>query len=115
MDQPQPQLKIRISHGKTVAMGPGKAELLEKIAASGSISSAAKKMNMSYRRAWELVDVMNQSFDQPLVISSVGGSHGGGARITEFGQQVLDIYHSILAKSQIACDKELAFIYQHLK
>lgn len=107
--------KIRIANGSVTAMGPGKAELLSLIHQFGSISAAAKQMKMSYRRAWELVEVMNQSFDQPLVSSSVGGTHGGGATLTEFGHQVLKTYHSILVKAENACDKELSFIYAHLK
>ena len=60
------------------AFGPGKADLLERIAAEGSISKAAKSMEMSYSRAWQLVDAMNHSFRQPLVESSAGGRKGGG-------------------------------------
>ena len=82
-------LKIRIASGNAVAMGPGKADLLETIDACGSISSAAKQMHMSYRRAWELVDVMNKCFSQPLVTSSPGGHHGGGAQLTDFGRFIL--------------------------
>ncbi len=58
-------LRIRISHGRMTAMGPGKADLLDAIHQTGSISAAAKRMGMSYRRAWELVDAMNQCFQQP--------------------------------------------------
>ncbi|MDD2833854.1 MAG: LysR family transcriptional regulator [Methylotenera sp.] len=109
------QFKIRISNGDAIAMGPGKAELLTFISELGSISAAAKRMQMSYRRAWELVDVMNSCFDQPLVLSNVGGSHGGGAQLTEFGSQILANYHTILLKSQAASANELAFIAEHLK
>lgn len=109
------QIKIRISNGPATAMGPGKAELLALIDECGSISAAAKQMKMSYRRAWELVDEANKCFDQPLVASSVGGSHGGGAKLTEFGVQVLQNYHALIAKSQAASEQELAFINAHLK
>jgi molybdate transport system regulatory protein len=108
-------LKIRIASGSSTAMGPGKAELLSLIQEQGSISSAAKQMKMSYRRAWELVDVMNKCFDQPIVSSTVGGSHGGGAQLTEFGRLILENYHSILTKSQAASISELNFISSHLK
>lgn len=108
-------LKIRISNGPLIAMGPGKAELLEAIDKTGSISAAAKLMGMSYRRAWELVDVMNRCFDEPLVKTSPGGTHGGGAQITEFGFFVLNRYRSILAKAQAAAEQELAELAAHLK
>lgn len=109
------QIKIRITNGPATAMGPGKAELLALINECGSISAAAKQMKMSYRRAWDLVDEVNKCFDQPLVSSSVGGSHGGGAKLTEFGVQVLENYHALIAKSQAASERELAFINAHLK
>lgn len=108
-------LKIRIANGNSVAMGPGKAELLETIDACGSISSAAKQMHMSYRRAWELVDVMNKCFNQPLVASSPGGHHGGGAQLTEFGRFILKNYRDLVAKAHIAAEAELNQILSNLK
>jgi molybdate transport system regulatory protein len=93
-------IKIQIPYGKHVAFGPGKADLLEAISRHGSISAAAKSMGMSYKRAWELVSVMNSSFKQPVVITLVGGSHGGGATLTEFGSQVLHMYREIVTKSE---------------
>ena len=69
--------QIRIMFRKAIAMGPGKADLLEAIAGTGSISAAARKLGMSYRRAWVLVNTMNQCFDRPLVETATGGSHGG--------------------------------------
>ena len=108
-------LKIRITNGGLVAMGPGKAELLETIDSCGSISSAAKQMHMSYRRAWELVDVMNKCFSQPLVTSSPGGHHGGGAQLTEFGRFILKSYRDLVAKAHIAAQVELNQILSNLK
>lgn len=70
-------------------MSPGKADLLDAIDVCSSISSATKQMKMSYHRAWELVDVMNKCFKQPLVISLPGGQHGGGARLSDFGRTTL--------------------------
>lgn len=90
---PKPQ--IRIMFRKAIAMGPGKADLLEAIAETGSISAAARKMQMSYRRAWLLVDTMNQCFAKPLVETATGGSHGGGAQITDFGREVLRRYREM--------------------
>lgn len=74
------------------AFGPGKAELLEKIATEGSISKAAKAMDMSYSRAWQLVDTMNTHFRKPLVESSTGGKRGGGAVLTRHGEEVLALF-----------------------
>lgn len=91
------ELKARIWHQDAVAMGPGKADLLEAIAATGSISGAGRAMKMSYRRAWQLVDLMNRSFQAPLVHSATGGQHGGGARLTEMGQLVLARYRALEA------------------
>lgn len=96
-------------------MGPGKADLLDAIQTYGSISAAAKSMQMSYRRAWQLVDLMNQSFQEPLVKTSLGGSHGGGAQVTEFGLFVLMSYRSILIKANAAIEHELSDILASLK
>ena len=94
---PKPQ--IRILFRKAIAMGPGKAALLEAIDRTGSISGAARDLEMSYRRAWLLVDTMNQCFKQPLVSTETGGQKGGGAHVTEFGQDVLRRYLAMEAKA----------------
>lgn len=91
------EIKTRILQGDDVAMGPGKADLLEAIAATGSISGAGRAMKMSYRRAWQLVDLMNRCFATPLVHSATGGQHGGGARLTETGHLVLARYRAMEA------------------
>ncbi len=86
------------------AFGPGKADLLERIAAEGSISKAAKSMEMSYSRAWQLVDAMNQSFRKPLVESTAGGRKGGGAVLTAMGRDVLALFRKM--ERQLAADAE---------
>ena len=103
-----PQARFRILLGAAIAIGPGKADLLEAIAETGSISAAARAMGMSYRRAWLLVDTMNQSFKQPLVAAETGGKGGGGARITPFGQDVLARYRAIEAKAAASVADDLA-------
>ncbi|HSI27932.1 MAG: winged helix-turn-helix domain-containing protein [Methylophilus sp.] len=108
-------LKIRINHDGNTALGPGKIELLQMIEQHGSISAAAKQMQMSYRRAWELVDVMNRCFDQVVVLSTTGGTHGGGAQVTAFGKSLIDAYQQILQKSAQAAVDELDLITRHLK
>jgi len=84
--------RFRIVCGKEIAFGPGKADLLELIAETGSIGKAASRMKMSYMRAWSLVQTMNRSFKKPLVLATHGGEGGGGAELTETGQCVLDLY-----------------------
>lgn len=86
---------LRLMYGGEIALGPGKAELLEAIRDAGSISAAGKGMDMSYRRAWQLVEVMNRCFKGPLVETAKGGSHGGGARLTPLGETVLARYRAM--------------------
>lgn len=100
-------LKIRIPCGNESAIGPGKADLLDAIQRAGSISGAAREMGMSYRRAWDLVDTMNRCFVQPLVMTAAGGSHGGGAQVTEFGLEVLRRYRDLDKKANASVASEL--------
>lgn len=100
--------RLRLIYGSAIAFGPGKAELLELIAATGSISAAARCMNMSYRRAWQLVETMNRCFQSPLVITSKGGSGGGGATLSELGERVLQLHSDLLGElAEAASLKEL--------
>jgi molybdate transport system regulatory protein len=100
--------QIRIMFRKAIAMGPGKADLLKAIDASGSISAAARSLGMSYRRAWLLVDTMNQSFKSPVVETLTGGQKGGGARVTDTGHEVLQRYLDMEAKAAASVKKDLA-------
>jgi molybdate transport system regulatory protein len=100
-------IKIRIPCGELSAMGPGKADLLDAIESSGSISAAARNLGMSYKRAWDLVDTMNRCFSQPLVSTATGGSHGGGAQVTEFGHMVLRRYRALIVKAEQSVTDEL--------
>lgn len=99
-------IKLRFPYHGVYALGPGKADLLEAIIEKGSISAAAKTMGMSYKRAWDLVNTMNSSFKQPLVSTATGGSHGGGAEVTAFGQEVLQRYRRIHQLAYEAVQKE---------
>jgi len=107
--------KLRVMFGSEIAIGPGKAELLEAIAATGSISASAKQLGMSYRRAWLLVDTMNRCFREPVVASATGGSGGGGASVTPFGEQVLSRYRAMLARVDRAIEPDLARLSDLLK
>jgi molybdate transport system regulatory protein len=100
-------IKIHIPFGDVSAIGPGKADLLEAIHTNGSISAGARHMDMSYKRAWDLVDTMNHSFRQPLVVTATGGSQGGGAQVTEFGFEVLRRYRNLEIKANQAIVAEL--------
>lgn len=88
-------LKARLYCGKDIAMGPGKADLLDQIDRRGSISAAGRALGMSYRRTWLLVDTMNRCWRDPLVEATTGGSHGGGARLTPLGREVLGHYRDL--------------------
>ncbi|PZO89220.1 MAG: ModE family transcriptional regulator [Sphingomonas sanxanigenens] len=89
------KLKAQIYCGGEIAMGPGKADLLEAIARDGSISGAGRALGMSYRRAWLLVDAMNRCWAQRLVETSPGGARNRGARLTDFGAHILALYRAI--------------------
>lgn len=91
----QPSLRIRIVFGEDAMLGPGKADLLENIRETGSIAAAGRAMSMSYKRAWMLVEEMNAAFREPLVDSTRGGTRGGGARLTEAGDEVLANYRKL--------------------
>lgn len=100
--------KLRVMLGPEIAIGPGKVDLLEAIEATGSISAAAKRLGMSYRRAWLLVDTMNRCFREPVVASAPGGAGGGGAELTAFGRTVIARYRAMLVRVDRALDRELA-------
>ena len=100
--------RLRVVLGPGVALGPGKADLLEAIAATGSISAAGRKLKMSYRRAWLLVEELNGSFQSALVAADKGGAHGGGARLTELGARVLKHFRSMERKTHKAIAADLA-------
>ena len=95
---PYCKVQVRFMLGDAIALGTGKAELLAAIAETGSIAAAGRKMGMSYRRAWLLVETMNQSFYEPLIISTKGGKHGGGAQLSTLGEQVLALFRQMLAQ-----------------
>jgi molybdate transport system regulatory protein len=110
---PFPQIHLRITLRPGSAFGPGKAELLEKIAATGSISAAARQMRMSYKRAWQLVDDMNRSFHRPVIDTVAGGARGGGANLTDCGKRVVKTYRSLQKKIQTSSTRELAALARY--
>ncbi len=94
------RLRIRLFHGEEAALGPGRVELLERIAESGSIVQAAREMALSYMKAWKLIQSMNRCFRQPLVDVRRGGKDGGAAQLTEIGKQTLAIYREMERKTR---------------
>jgi len=93
------RLTVRVDFGSDRALGPGKIRLLEAIDKTGSISEAGRSLDMSYRRAWLLVDDMNRCFREVVVTTRPGGAHGGGAALTPFGRELIEKYRSIEAQA----------------
>lgn len=89
------RLRFRVDFAARCSVGIGKIELLEAIAASGSLINAARSMRMSYRRAWLLLHELNGSFDQPVADASVGGRGGGGVKLTAFGRSLVAGYRAL--------------------
>ena len=87
--------RIRVVHGTDVALGPGKVDLLDAIQETGSLSSAAERLSMSYMRAWTLLKTMNRCFRSPLVKLTRGGKQGGRAELTDAGRQALELYRQM--------------------
>ena len=99
MGKAQIRPRLRILAGKQIALGPGKVELLTALSETGSITAAAKSLNMSYMRAWTLIRTMNGCFKAPLVSATHGGPHGGGgADLTPAGRTVLALYRRMDAQ-----------------
>jgi molybdate transport system regulatory protein len=93
--RPDPQVRIRVDFAPGCAIGPGKVALLEAIEREGSLSVAARKLAMSYRRAWNLLTDLNQSFSKKVATTAVGGTRGGGARVTEYGRALIAAFRAL--------------------
>lgn len=101
-------VRLRIVLEPDIAIGPGKADILDGIKATGSIAAAGRRMGMSYKRAWLLVETMNRCFSEPLVATSRGGRDRGGATLTAAGERVLGAYRRMEALTTEAVAQELA-------
>jgi molybdate transport system regulatory protein len=108
-------LTLRVDFGSSRSIGPGKILLLEEIARTGSISKAGRALGMSYRRAWLLIDDLNQSFRDPVVNAKPGGSQGGGAALTEFGTALVCEYRAIESAAEQATAKRLRTLEASLR
>jgi molybdate transport system regulatory protein len=108
------QLSIRIDFGPELRVGPGKIALLEAIGAHGSISAGARAMDMSYRRAWELIDDLNTVFGRPVVEPKSGGKKGGGATLTALGSALVTRYRAMEKSAIAATASELKAIAREI-
>jgi molybdate transport system regulatory protein len=106
-----PALHVRVDLMPGVSFGPGKADLLQGIAETGSIAAAGRRLGMSYKRAWSLVETLNGMFRAPLVSATKGGLAGGGAALTAEGDAVLARYRGIQARAAEAARDELAALH----
>ena len=95
-------------------MGPGKIRLLELVGETGSISAAGRAMDMSYRRAWLLVDALNRTFRTPVLMARGGGVGGGGAYLTPFGAELVACYRAMESQAQEALAPRVALLEQAL-
>ncbi|WP_323013567.1 winged helix-turn-helix domain-containing protein [Devosia sp.] len=101
---------LRVVLGESAYIGPGRADLMELIETTGSISAAGKAMGMSYKRAWGLVQALNQGFGVTLVASSRGGADQGGAHLTEAGRLVLARYRAMQQATRAAIAGDVALL-----
>ncbi|MDF1588075.1 MAG: LysR family transcriptional regulator [Gammaproteobacteria bacterium] len=88
-------VKPRVYIGDTISIGPGKIEILRQVGNLHSISSAARALGMPYKRAWLLIDTLNQGFGKPVIETTTGGKKGGGAVITRLGQDLINCYDAL--------------------
>ena len=109
-----PAARIRITFEPDISLGPGKARLLEGIRDLGSIAAAGRRMGMSYKRAWLLVEQMNAAFKAPLVAAAKGGEHGGGAALTKAGAEVLLRYRRMESDTRRAVARDAAALRRML-
>lgn len=105
---------LRVEFDDEHYIGPGRVRLLELIGELGSISQAAKAMEMSYKRAWYLLEAFGACFDAPLVVRQMGGKGGGSAQLTEFGAEVVRSYRAMEQIGHAAMAKEISALSRHL-
>ena len=106
------KLKAQLLCGEELAMGPGKADLLDAIQAEGSISGAGRRLGMSYRRTWLLVDAMNRCWADPLVEATAGGGQAKGARVTPAGVEILKAYRTLEQQVAVAAESDALKLMQ---
>jgi molybdate transport system regulatory protein len=112
---PKVNFRMRITQDDTIALGPGKVSLLEAVREHGSISAAARSMNMSYRRAWLLMDQLNRALESPATVAEQGGQSGGGSVLTPVGEEIIRLYRSIEARAAKVCAPEIEALVKLVK
>lgn len=108
-------VRLRVNLDAQVALGPGKADLLEAVAATGSISAAGRRLGIGYKRAWELLEAANAGFADPLLEASTGGPRGGGATLTPLGRDVLRRFRRMERAAARVCAADLAALRRRLR
>ncbi|HQT89161.1 MAG TPA: LysR family transcriptional regulator [Acidiphilium sp.] len=103
-------LRIRVVLGDGLVIGPGRADLLHFIQETGSIAAAGRRMGMSYKRAWQLAEALNEAFSGPLIAANKGGAAGGGATLTALGIAVLRAYRDLQAQALASGAASLALL-----
>jgi molybdate transport system regulatory protein len=101
-------VSVRLRFADDARLGPGKIALLEAVGRTGSIAAAGRDMNMSYRRAWLLIDSLNRMFDAPVVHASPGGANGGGAALSALGRELVEAYRAMEADTVEAIERHFA-------
>lgn len=99
--------RIWIESEDNVLLGEGRVQLLKAIEKTGSLSKAAKNLNISYKKAWQLLDSVNKSAERPVTITSIGGKGGGGAELTEYGKSLVNAFDEINKNCWAFLDKQL--------
>ena len=107
--------RIRVLYGEEIALGPGKVDLLEAIAETGSIAEAARRLGMSYMRAWKLVRTLNACFRHPVLDTTRGGSVHGGAQLTATGRAALALYRRMESEARQAMEPAWRELLDHLR
>lgn len=105
--RPTVRFRLRVSAGDLIAIGPGKVELLEAIREHGSLTSAAKALGISYRRAWMMLDELTRALKRPAVETASGGAHGGGTALTALGEELIARYRRVERTAAKACADDL--------
>jgi molybdate transport system regulatory protein len=113
--EPEVRFRMRVMQDGTIALGPGKVQLLEAVREHGSISAAARSLSMSYRRAWLLMDELNRALESPATVSEHGGQSGGGSALTPVGEEIIRLYRGIEARAAAACAPEIEALKKLVK
>ncbi len=102
--------RIWIENNGEILLGEGRVSLLKAIDKTGSLTKAAKSLNMSYKKAWSLIDMVNKRADKPVTTSNIGGKGGGGAQLTDYGKKLVETFETINTNCWAFLDEEIKHI-----